>query len=84
MTYKTKNTHIPLPPIPQTLEATPVWLTTEEVAELLKVSSRQVSKYVQLGELKGYSVGRRWLISRADVDAYVRSQLAPPFEKAGN
>jgi excisionase family DNA binding protein len=50
------------------------WLTAQEVAKLLYVEPRQVGKYIDAG-LKASRVGKRWLIDRADLDAFVRSRV---------
>lgn len=50
----------------------PEFLTVEEVAELLRVSSRTVQRLLKEGKLPGVRVGRQWRIPRAELLAYLR------------
>lgn len=47
-------------------------LTTDEAAELLKVSTKTVLALAREGDLRGAKVGRAWRFVRADVVEYVR------------
>lgn len=47
-------------------------LTTEEAAELLRVSTKTVLTLVRDGSLPGEKVGRAWRFLRADLLDYVR------------
>jgi excisionase family DNA binding protein len=47
-------------------------LTTEEAAELLRVSTKTVLALVRRGDLPGEKVGRAWRFLRADLLNYVR------------
>ena len=46
-------------------------LTTEEAADLLRVSSKTVLALARDGELPGTKVGRAWRFLRADLLDYV-------------
>ena len=46
-------------------------LTRDEVADLLRLSSRTVAEYVRRGELRGRLIGRRWRFRHEDVDAFL-------------
>lgn len=45
-------------------------LTIEEVAEILRVSSRSVNRYIESGRLKASKLGV-WRIKRSDLDAFL-------------
>ena len=48
-------------------------LTTEDVAAQLHIKPYQVCALANLGALRGFKPGRRWLFDQADVDAYVEA-----------
>jgi excisionase family DNA binding protein len=43
-------------------------LTTDEVAEELRVSAFTVRRYIEQGKLTAVKVGRRWLVQKEQVD----------------
>jgi len=45
-------------------------LTIEEVAEILRVSSRSVNRYIKSGRLKASKLGV-WRIKRSDLDNFL-------------
>ena len=45
-------------------------LTIEEVAEILRVSSRSVNRYIESGRLKASKLGV-WRIKRSDLDNFL-------------
>jgi excisionase family DNA binding protein len=45
-------------------------LTLREAAEVLRLSTRTLRKYILRGEIKGRIIGRRWRVRRADLDAF--------------
>jgi len=45
-------------------------LTIEEVAEILRVSSRSVNRYIESGRLKASKLGV-WRIKQADLDRFL-------------
>lgn len=45
-------------------------LTIEEVAEILRVSSRSVNRYIESGRLKASKLGL-WRIKRSDLDRFL-------------
>lgn len=46
-------------------------LTRDEVADLLRLSSRTVAEYVRRGELRGRLIGRRWRFREEDVASFL-------------
>jgi excisionase family DNA binding protein len=49
-------------------------LGPKEVAQMLKVSVRSVTRLAERGELVGFKVGDLWRFHKSDVDAYIESQ----------
>lgn len=56
-------------------EPTEKLLTIEEVAEILRVSTRSVNRYIESGRLKASKIGV-WRIKQSDLNAF--------FEKTAN
>ena len=55
------------------------FLTPQEVADLLRVSSMTVYRLIKAGELRAVRVGKAYRILEDDIDAY----LAARFTQAG-
>jgi excisionase family DNA binding protein len=51
-----------------------VWYTAEEAATLLRVTERGIGRFIRRGRLKGSWVGRRWLISNHNIEAFLQGQ----------
>lgn len=52
-------------------------MTTDEVADVLRISTRTVVDLIGRGELAGTRVGkRRWVVSEAVVEAYVAARTS--------
>ena len=49
-------------------------LTSEQVAEILKIGKNALYKLLASGDLKAYRNGRVWRIPRQEVEEYVCSQ----------
>lgn len=45
-------------------------LTLREAAEVLRLTTRTVRKYVKRGEIRGKIIGKRWRFRRADLDCF--------------
>jgi excisionase family DNA binding protein len=45
-------------------------LTLKEAAEVLRLSTRTVRKYLKRGEITGKIIGNQWRFRRADLDAF--------------
>jgi excisionase family DNA binding protein len=50
------------------------FLTVQEVAELLRVSSMTVYRLIKAGDLPAVRVGRSFRVRDTDVDAYLASR----------
>lgn len=48
--------------------------TIDEVAKLIKVSGKQVRRYIDLGELKSLRFGRLHRITEKQLEAFVKSK----------
>lgn len=55
-------------------------LTLREAAEVLRLTTRTVRKYLKRGEIKGKIIGKRWRFRRVDVDAFYENA---PSESTG-
>ena len=57
-------------------------LTIEEVAEILRVSTRSVNRYFELGKLKASKIGV-WRIKESDLNAFLEdtSNIKPKKKK---
>ena len=51
----------------------PEVLTMGEVAELLRVSSRTVSRLARAKKMPGKKIGKEWRFYRGDVEKYLKS-----------
>lgn len=51
-------------------EPTEKLLTIEEVAKILRVSTRSVNRYIESGKLKASKIGV-WRIKRSDLDNFL-------------
>lgn len=49
------------------------YLTTDEVAELLRVSAGTVRGLIREGKIPAHQVGRSYRINKADLDAWLES-----------
>ena len=48
-------------------------LTIEETADLLRVSTRTVRRWIKAGALGAYQFGRQWRIARAELEEHLRT-----------
>lgn len=56
--------------------------TIEEIAEILRVSTRSVNRYIESGRLKASKIGV-WRIKQSDLDAFLEhtSNIKPKRKK---
>lgn len=47
------------------------WLTVEEVAGTLRVSTRTVRKWIQRGELSAVKAGKNWIVSNDALQRFI-------------
>ena len=59
-------------------DAAPVWLTLEETAQLLKVSTKSVRSFIRDRGLKASRAGASWRFARADVEAWLQERATAP------
>lgn len=61
-------------------EPTTKWLRLREAAEYCACSQKSIRRAALSGRLKGYSLGRQWRFTTADLDAWLKSSAEPlPF-----
>jgi excisionase family DNA binding protein len=58
-------------------------LTVPEVAEILRMHSVTVYRFVKRGVIPGFKVGNTWRISRASLDHWL-SEEHPPRKASGS
>ena len=61
----------------------PQIMTTEEVAEFLRVHRTTVARYAKSGELKSYRLRGRRLYKREDVWEFFENQIAQEYVSGG-
>jgi len=49
------------------------WLSAEEVAQYLGISTSNLYSLVQQGRIPGHKVGRMWRFSRSDIDIWIKA-----------
>jgi excisionase family DNA binding protein len=50
------------------------WLTLDELAEYLKLSTSNHYRMTQKGEVPASKIGSRWRFGRDEIDAWMKSQ----------
>jgi len=59
------------------------WITTQEAAEIIGVSIKQVSYLLLKGHIKGKKFGRFWMVDKQSTEEYAASNRKPgPKPKA--
>jgi excisionase family DNA binding protein len=56
-------------------------LVAKEVAILLKVSVRSITRLAEKGELIGFKVGDLWRFQRSDIETYIAAQKRKQQQK---
>ncbi len=52
----------------------PEFMTTEEVARRLRANPETIRRYVRIGVLKAFRLGRKMLISQAEFSRFINEQ----------
>jgi len=60
--------------VPRDGSNTPVWFTVDEAADYLRLSTSTLKKKVALNVIPHRHVGRRVILNRAELDAWVNSK----------
>ena len=50
------------------------WLTLEQIAEYLQMSTSSIYKMAQAGKIPAYKVGRQWRFKKEEIDKWIKSQ----------
>jgi excisionase family DNA binding protein len=53
------------------------WITTQEAAEIIGVSIKQVSHLLLNGRIKGKKFGRFWMVDKQSAEEYAASNRKP-------
>jgi len=56
------------------VEPRPAFLTTDEVLDYLKVTSRTIYRLIKAGDLPAVRIGRQWRFRQSDLDAWLDRQ----------
>jgi excisionase family DNA binding protein len=62
------------------------WITTEEAARIIGVTTNHVRYLAKLGTIESRRFGRSWMINRASAEAYAATERRPgpkPRESSG-
>jgi excisionase family DNA binding protein len=54
------------------------FLTTEEVADIMRVKPATVRDWLRRGLLRGVSIQRSWRIPRSELERFVQSRYGAP------
>lgn len=47
------------------------WLTLEQIAEYLQMSTSSIYKMAQKGKIPAYKVGRQWRFKKEEIDRWI-------------
>lgn len=50
------------------------YYTVQEAAPILKLSEKEIYQLLYRSELKGFKKGNRWLLSRREIQKYLRKK----------
>jgi len=50
------------------------WLTLEQIAKYLQMSTSSIYKMAQAGKIPAYKVGRQWRFKKEEIDKWVEKQ----------
>lgn len=56
-------------------------LEPKEVAQMLRVSVRTITRLAERGEMKSFKVGDLWRFYQSDVEAYIEAQRRKQQER---
>lgn len=55
------------------------WLTLEQIAEYLQMSTSSIYKMAQAGKIPAYKVGRQWRFKKEEIDKWVINKSLKKF-----
>lgn len=50
------------------------WLTLEQIAEYLQMSTSSIYKMAQVGKIPSHKVGRQWRFRKEEIDSWVEKK----------
>jgi excisionase family DNA binding protein len=68
---------VELRPTPAAGDQTPEYLTTEEAAELARVTPATIREWIKIGALRERRAGQKLLIKSSELHAHLAGDLAP-------
>ena len=51
------------------------WLTIEQIAEYLQMSTSSIYKMAQKGKIPAYKVGRQWRFRKEEIDRWIKKGI---------
>jgi excisionase family DNA binding protein len=57
------------------------WLTLEQIAKYLQMSTSSIYKMAQTGKIPAYKVGRQWRFKKEDIDKWVEKHRKTTIRK---
>jgi excisionase family DNA binding protein len=60
------------------------WLTLEQIAEYLQMSTSSIYKIAQAGKIPAYKVGRQWRFKKEEIDRWVTNKKSNKFKRSEN
>jgi len=55
------------------------WLTLEQIAEYLQMSTSSIYKMAQAGKIPAYKVGRQWRFKKEEIDKWITNKKSNKF-----
>jgi len=55
------------------------WLTLEQIAEYLQMSTSSIYKMAQAGKIPAYKVGRQWRFRKEEIDKWITNKKSNKF-----
>lgn len=50
------------------------YYSSEELAEMLGITTRTIRNYLKNGKIKGYKIGGKWRFSKNNIEEFIRNQ----------
>jgi excisionase family DNA binding protein len=59
-------------------------ITPGQVAERLQIHERTVTRWLRMGYLRGFKLGKEWRVSPRDLQTFMEEHANRPFDQAGS
>lgn len=57
------------------------WLTLEQIADYLQMSTSSIYKKVQANKIPAYKVGRQWRFKKEEIDRWIMTKKSTLLER---